>query len=260
MNKSIFKLSILLLLALVCTIVSTAQPAPPAEAQSFPITYGSKNDGLPRRLKVRGTITQVSYAPPKCGELIFPATFAVKLDGKLEGYRHPFIYLVVPCLYQPEGAEKFLNRRVEINATKQYEKRQPCFYDIEANHINSKGLPFYCAQREELLQSVTSRQASTTTAPIEFAGTLEQGVTYRALVTCDQQQEWRTVVSLRPPFHHAARIEWLNLRELQPLNRAKGNDCQQRIVFKVVARETNKVAGQYRWNTTYRCRILAVEK
>ncbi|HEY0386381.1 MAG TPA: hypothetical protein VGC64_10235, partial [Pyrinomonadaceae bacterium] len=79
-------------------------------------------------------------------------------------------------------------------------------------------------------------------------------------IECDREQEWRTVVPLRIPFHHAARIEWVNLREFPELVKAVGKDCRRRIVFSVIAQETFKVAGQYRWDTTYRCRILRVEE
>jgi hypothetical protein len=258
MRNSVFNLSVSTLLAFLIIAQCPAQQATPqADPQLFPVVYGGKTDGLPEKLWARGTITRVNYAPPRCGELIFAATFEIKLDGKLSGYDHPFLYLVVPCLYQPESAEKFLGQHVEVTATKQYEKRQPCFFDIESNRINSKGVPFYCAEREELLKSVTSN--STPSSPVEFEGILQKGRTYRARVTCDHVEEWRTVVPLRIPFHHAARIEWTNLSDFPQLNQAKNVDCKRRIVFKVIAQEAVKVAGRYRWNTTYECRIIAVE-
>lgn len=261
MRKSIANLLTFSLLALSLIVPCAGQRAAQQfERQSFPIAYGSRNDGFPRKLKARGTISQVNYAPPRCGELIFAATFEIKLDGKLSGYRYPFLYLVVPCLYKPDGPEEFLNQRIEISATKQDGKRRPCFFDIETNSINSKGVPFYCAEREELLKSITSGTNSAATEPIEFDGRLEEGITYRAFVICDQEQELKTIVPLRIPFHHAARIEWLNLREFPQLDKAKNARCRQQIVFKVIKRETIKVAGQNRWNTTYRCRILAIEK
>jgi hypothetical protein len=258
MRKGVFNLSVSMLLAfLIIAPCPAQQAAPQADQQSFPIIYSVKADGPPGKLTARGTITQVNYAPARCGELIFAATFEIKLDGKLSGYDHPFLYVIVPCLYQPEGAEKFLGQHVLITATKQYEKRQPCFFDIESNRINSKGVPFYCAEREELLKSIASN--STPSSPVEFEGTLEKGNAYRALVVCDHVEAWRTVVALRLPFHHAARIEWTNLREFPQLNKVKNDDCKRRIVFKVVAQETTKVAGLYRWNTTYQCRVIAVE-
>lgn len=258
MRNKVFKKSILMLLTFSIIAPCPAQQATQTDPPQFPIVSGSKADGLSQKLAARGTITRVNYSPPHCGELIFAATFEIKLDDKLSGYDHPYLYVIVPCLYQPAGAEKFLNRHVWIMVTKQEEKRQPCFFDVESNRINSNGLPFYCAEREELLKAVVSN--STSSAPVEFEGWLEKGVTYLTLVACDQEQEWRTVVPLRAPFHHAARIEWDNLSEFPQLNKAKGANCQRRIVFKVFARETVKVAGQDRWKTTYHCHIMAVEK
>jgi len=256
MRKSFSNLSASMLLAFLIIAPCLAQRATQPDPQSFPIVYGSQTDGLPEKLTARGTISQVNYALPRCGELIFAATFEIKLDGKLSGYDHPFLYLVVPCLYQPEGAEKFLGQHVEIAATKQNEKRQPCFFDIESNRINSRGVPFYCAEREDLLKAISNSSSS---SPVEFEGWLKEGSTYRALVARDRDEEWRAVVPLRIPFHHAARIEWANLPEFPQLDKAKNDDCQRRIIFKVVARETVKVSGRYRWNTTYQCRIIAVE-
>jgi hypothetical protein len=256
MRKGFSNLSISMLLAFLVTAPCLAQQATQSDTQTFPIVYAGQTDGLPLKLAARGTISQVNYAPPRCGELIFAATFEIKLDGKLSGYNHPFLYLVVPCLYQPKGAEKFLGQHVLITAIRQNENRQPCFFDIESNQINSRGVPFYCAEREDLLKAISNSSSS---LPVEFEGTLEKGSTYRALVTCDKDEEWRTVVPLRIPFHHAARIEWANLHEFPKLYKAKEDDCQRRIIFKVVARETIKLSRQYRWNTTYQCRIIAVE-
>jgi hypothetical protein len=257
MRKGFFNLSVSMLLAFSVMAHCLAQQATQADPQTFPIIYGGQTDGLPLKLRARGMVTQVNYAPPRCGELIFATTFEIKLDGKLSGYDHPFLYLVVPCLYQPEGAEKFLGQHVLITATKQHEKRQPCFFDIESNRINSKGVPFYCAEREDLLKAVARKRTSS--SPVEFEGTLEWGNTYRAVVTCNLDGNWRTFLLVRVPYHHASLIEWTNLREFPQLKQAKPPDCQRRVVFKVVARDIVKVAGQKRWNVTYQCRIIAVE-
>jgi hypothetical protein len=256
MRRSVFNLSILMLLAFSLIASCPAQQATQTDPPKFPIVSGSKTDGLPQKLIVRGTITQVSYSPPHCGELIFAATFEIKLDGKLSSYDHPYLYVVVPCLYQPDGAEKFLNRHVAIAVTKQEEKRQPCFFDVESNRINSNGLPFYCAEREELLKAVAN--IPNPSSPIVFEGWLKEGNTYRALVAYDLDQEWRTVVPLRLPFHHAARIEWLNLKDFPRLNKPESGVYQKQFVFEVVEQKTGKVEGQDRWNTIYYCRIIVV--
>jgi hypothetical protein len=260
MRRRVFKFSLLMLLAFSLACVCPAQQAMRTRPQSFPITHGTRTDGLPQRLTARGKVTRVHYAPPACGELIFPATLEIKLDGKLRGYQHPFLYLVVPCLYQAEGADKFLNQHVLINAVKQTARRRPCFYDIGESKLDSRGVPFYCADREELLRAVMPEPVAAPQEPLEFAGTLEAGHTYRALSIFDQAQEWRPVAPLKLPFHHAGRIEWLNLTDFPELTETPPGSRLKNIVFRVVEKKIAKVSGQYRWNTTYTCRIIRVEQ
>jgi hypothetical protein len=177
----------------------------------------------------------------------------------LSGYEHPYVYLVSPCLYRPKGGDTLLNRRVDLTVTKQNENRRPCFFDLGRTRVDSRGLPFYCAAREDLLKAVETRPGATQVVPVEFNGELEKGSTYRARVKCDETGEWRTVVRLKMPYHHATRIDWLNLKEFAELRSAKNPECERRIVFEVVTKKIVKVFGQYRWNTTYECRILSVE-
>ncbi|HYO90681.1 MAG TPA: hypothetical protein VEQ40_03565, partial [Pyrinomonadaceae bacterium] len=244
MRKSFFNLSTLLLLAFVVPHTGRAQQATREGPQLFPITHGSPDDGLPQKLRARGTITRIDYAPPRCGELIFPATLEIKPDGRMSGYNHPFLYLVVPCLYQPQGAEKFLNQQVEITVRKQGADRQPCFYDVGSSRIDSRGVPFYCADREELLRAVVREPVPARKEPLEFAGTLEEGFTYRALVIFDQEQQWRPVAPLKLPSHHAGRVEWLNLKDFPELTKRPPNIRLKQFVFKVSGKKIVKVSGQ----------------
>jgi hypothetical protein len=261
MRRRVFKLSNWTLLALSLACVCAAQQVRPDEQQAFPILRGSSHDGLPRKLLARGVISRVQYAQPRsCGELIFPATVEIKLDEKPDGYEHPFLYLVVPCLYQPEGARAFINRHVEVAATKPDETAQPCFFDIKQSAIDSGGLPFYCARREDFLRALMRGPSSTSTEPVEFAGTLEKGVRYRAeVVRGDETEEWRLSIRLKLPFHHAGRVEWLNLKEFPELAGGPSVAPRKRIIFEVVERTIIKVAGQRRWNSVYDCRIIRVE-
>lgn len=260
MRKSAFNFPILILLAFLLADVCPAQQTTATRQQLFPVVYGKPDDGLPPTLTARGTIKQVDYASPRsCGELIFPATLKIKLDDTSRGYRHSFLYLVVPCLYRPEGAEKFLNQRIEITATKQTATKRPCFFDIGKTRINSRGLPFYCAKREELLNALMHSAVSSAKEPIDFTGTLEEGSTYRAQVIRERARDWQTVMRLKLPRHHAGRVEWLNLKEFPQLNKPQSCSLIKQFVFKVAKKEIVKVAGQYRWNTTYYCQIIAVE-
>jgi hypothetical protein len=92
---------------------------------------------------------------------------------------------------------------------------------------------------------------------VEFNGDLKEGSTYRAAIARGEDGEWRTIVPLKMPRHHATRIEWLNLKDYPALNQPEPRSQPRQIVFTVVRRETRKVAGQYRWNTVYYCRIDA---
>jgi hypothetical protein len=196
----------------------------------------------------------VEYALSPCGESIFAAAFEIKLKGKLKGYDHPFLYVVVPCLYQPEGAEKPLNRSIKLAVEKQ-NSRLPCFFDDPSYGIDSGGLPYYCAGREEILQAIAHKPVSS--APVEFKGTLEWGSRYRAQLTYDRDGVWRTRIRVRVPYHHAALIEWTNLGKFPQLDKAKTAGGQPWIVFKVLSREIVRLRD--RWDVTFRCQILAVE-
>lgn len=110
-----------------------------------------------------------------------------------------------------------------------------------------------------LVLLVTNTAGQTRQEPSEFAGLIQKGPTYRAQITYDKEQGWRTVVKLRVPYHHAARIEWVNLNEYPALDKPSDGTRRQRIVFEMESREVVKVSGEDRWNTTYRCRIVAVE-
>ena len=93
---------------------------------------------------------------------------------------------------------------------------------------------------------------------IEFEGWLERGKTYRALVALDKDLGWWPVVRLKIPYHHAARIEWLNQKDYRELRLAQRRGLRRLIIFEVADIEIYKVAGQRRWNTIYRCRIKEV--
>lgn len=95
--------------------------------------------------------------------------------------------------------------------------------------------------------------------PEEFSGLIQKGPTYRAQIIYVKEDGWRTVVKLRVPNHHAARIEWANLDDYPVLDRSGEHSHRQRILFTMESRDVVKVPGQERWNTTYRCRIVAVE-
>ena len=96
-------------------------------------------------------------------------------------------------------------------------------------------------------------------AGVSFEGTLEEGQTYRARVKCDREQGLSLLIPIRVPYHHAWHIEWINLSKFPQLKKGAGADCEREIVFEVLSKQIEKVAGQKRWNDTYNCKILEVE-
>ncbi|MGA9994708.1 MAG: hypothetical protein WBP93_04795, partial [Pyrinomonadaceae bacterium] len=96
-------------------------------------------------------------------------------------------------------------------------------------------------------------------AGLSYEGTLEEGQTYRARVKCDREQGLSLLIPVSVPYHHAWHIEWTNLKKFPQLKSRAGADCEREIVFQVLSKQIEKVAGQNRWNTTYNCKILEVE-
>lgn len=93
-----------------------------------------------------------------------------------------------------------------------------------------------------------------------YEGKLEEGQTYRARVKCDSEQEGLSLlIPVEVPYHHAVRIEWANLKKYPQLKARAGADCEREIVFQVVSKQIEKVAGQRRWNVTYNCKIVRAE-
>lgn len=94
--------------------------------------------------------------------------------------------------------------------------------------------------------------------PIEFEGDLEIGKRYVAAIkTGEDLQSVQPVKQLKPPIHHAARIEWMNLEGLSIFG-VLSKSRKTEFVFEVVSKNTVFVANG-RWNTTYFCRILELK-
>lgn len=120
------------------------------------VVYGSKKDGLPDNLTVRGTITDVSFAIAECGGIIWAGTLKIKLSDKIESYPHENVFVVVKC-FTGDDKSKYMNKIVSLNLEKIYNKKKgPCYFEIVTNTINSNGVPFYCALlgQEEILKII----------------------------------------------------------------------------------------------------------
>ena len=85
----------------------------------------------------------------------------------------------------------------------------------------------------------------------EFTGELEKGKIYSAEIEFDEGfREWQTVKPLKLHFHHAGRIEFMNIKNFNLSQNSK-----QKIVFKVISKKIYQ-AGRNRWNTIYQTKII----
>lgn len=115
-----------------------------AGISSRPIVYGRDGDGLPRRMKLRGLITEVSFVPVYCGVMCFSGTAKIKVLKPTKKYGPEYAYVTILCFIGKE--EDYLNRVVEIEATK-LRKGEPRGCDGIVNTIDSGSLPFYRLKR-----------------------------------------------------------------------------------------------------------------
>jgi hypothetical protein len=165
----------LLLLLYVSEPLSLAQrkankktaPTPSNISQPTDVVFAARNDGLPDTLKLRGTITEVSFAQADCGVIFWSGTAKIELLEKINGYPHENVFLVVPCFVNLNNQQKYLNKVVRLEVSKlypnynHYSKKTPCYFEIITNTINSRGVPFYCSLfgQEEILKSIEQEPA-----------------------------------------------------------------------------------------------------
>lgn len=58
--------------------------------RSNPVVYGTKLDGLPTRMRVCGTIEEVTFVPISCGVLCWSGTAKIRLTKKIRDYEHEY--------------------------------------------------------------------------------------------------------------------------------------------------------------------------
>jgi hypothetical protein len=106
--------------------------------------------------------------------------------------------------------------------------------------------------------SVGPPSAAQERAIVNYRGSLEDGVTYRAKVKYDQDEGVFPVIPLKIPLHQAARIEWTNLEKFPALVSLVRRSKQVEIVFRVTSSKTVQMTRD-RWDRTFRCLIVSVE-
>lgn len=93
-----------------------------------------------------------------------------------------------------------------------------------------------------------------------FDGTLAEGQLYRAELVFEREGwRWHTAVPVRAPMHHAAVMEFENLTDFSGVFFDSAKAGRPEVVFEVVRKEVEGDEGRG-WKTTYRCRILGVER
>jgi hypothetical protein len=116
---------------------------------SQPVIYGKKGDNLPKKIKVRGTIEEVSFVPFYCGTICFSGTAKIKLLNKIKGYKPEYAYVVILCFIGKEA--DYINKIIEVEATKLREgKTYGCGSIV--NSIDSKGVAFYGLDKNQILK------------------------------------------------------------------------------------------------------------
>ena len=107
---------------------------------SRPVVYGKKNDGLPRRMRVREVIEEVSFVPFACGVMCWSGTAKVKLLEKAKGYAPEYAYIAILCFLGKQ--EDYLGKLVDVRVSKLREgKVYGCGSVV--NSIGSGGVAFY---------------------------------------------------------------------------------------------------------------------
>ena len=112
-----------------------------------PVVYGTKSDNLPRKMKVRGVIEEITFVPAACGVACWSGTVKIKLLHKIKRYRFEYVYVTVLCLTGKE--EDFINKPVKVKVTKLEKDKTGC--EVIVNAIDSQGVAFYSLDKNQHL-------------------------------------------------------------------------------------------------------------
>jgi hypothetical protein len=104
------------------------------------IVYAKENDGLPKEILAKGTIVDASVAGTYCGTIATGGTLKIKLNEKVNGYDHEFLYVIVLCLAGREN-EDIVGKQIELKLKKM--TKFPYKYTVRLASLDSKGVPFY---------------------------------------------------------------------------------------------------------------------
>ena len=107
-----------------------------------PVVYGTKDDGFPKKMKIKGVVTRVTMTHIACGVLCLWGTAEIKLLEKPKGYDHEFLYVTVLCF--GGKPEDYVGKIVRQQVRKSEERRFVKLYCTPIyNFLDSQGKPFY---------------------------------------------------------------------------------------------------------------------
>ncbi len=93
---------------------------------------------------------------------------------------------------------------------------------------------------------------------VPYEGTLQSGLTYRAVVRGDSSMGLSLKIPLRMQAHYAVHIEWTNLNEFPALERLRNSSREQQIVFSVISDQIKQMTER-RWNRMLECKIISID-
>ena len=112
----------------------------PVSQDIKPVVYGAKDDGYPDKVVVQGVITQLSFATAYCGWVRHSGTLKIEVVKTSGAYKDKYLYLIVPCLLDPSGESKYLNKKICVTVDK---LNHNSLTGAIANIFDSNGIPFY---------------------------------------------------------------------------------------------------------------------
>jgi len=136
------------------------------------IVFGERKDGLPEKLTIKGTITDLTFADSGCGGIAWSGTLKVKLSEPIPEYHFADVFLVLSCFPEFEQfkkREQYIGRPVSLTVSKLYPDyrfgaikdidKVPCAFEIIVNELDSNKVPFYCTE-ESISKSIEATERS----------------------------------------------------------------------------------------------------
>lgn len=171
-------ISIVLVFNLMVVAAQSKKPDPLVVLASqisspVPIVFGKREDGLPEKMILRGTIVDLTFAEVACGGVAWSGTLQVRLAQPIPDYPYDNVFIVISCFPEFEKFKSdralYISRPVSLEVSKLYPeyrfgliqdiKKVPCAFGLVINKLDSKKAPFYCTQ-ENISESIEAAERS----------------------------------------------------------------------------------------------------